>query len=94
MAIGVITNCWLVTFVPDNDSLRQETAQMSREIFELSSAVAAYRPLRALSMTVSLGAAWIGTTGEKLGARIGETLVDFQRDLYGSRAAFAREHWI
>ena len=66
---------------------------MSRKIFELPSVVAAHRPLGALSMTLSLGAAWVGTTDKRVREDIEGTIADFQRDLHGSKAAFAEEDW-
>ena len=89
LTIGVALACVLGAIEKDSDQLREESAHMSREILELAEVVTVYRPLGALLMTVSLVAAWVGTSDTVLRARIKASLVDYLRDIRGPTAALA-----
>lgn len=89
LAVGIVLDCVLGNLKIDDYGLRQDSAQMSHEIFELAGIVAAYRPLGALSMTLCLSAAWCGVADTETKARIEALIVDYLRDIHGPKAAFA-----
>lgn len=86
LAIGIAFNCVLSTLSPDNTMglLRQDNERMVGEILDLEGALAAYRPLGALMVLLSLGAAYVGTTDPQTRAKIVALGSDYQRDIDGS----------
>ena len=87
LAVGIAINCALlrlsISISQQGSSLRDEIKGMVLEIVELELTLKEYRPLGALSMTMALGAAWVGTKDLELKKRIEALGLEYQRDIDG-----------
>ena len=87
LAIGIIMNSALntleVSLDIDDPALRAETACMAQEILDLVPAVALYRPMGSLAMTLCLVMAWAGAGDSETREKIRVVTDDFMQDMYG-----------
>lgn len=91
LAIGIVINRLWSAVGNGYPSLQLETRRMAEEILELDEVVRMYRPLGAMTMLLSLGAAWMSTSYTKIKDRIEAMAVDYIRDIDGSGAIVKQE---
>lgn len=86
LAVGIGFNCVLSALSPENTTsdLRQDNESIVAEILELEGALAPYRPLGALMVLLTLGAAYVGTVDPGIKAKIVALAEDYQSDIDGS----------
>ena len=84
LSVGIAINCALLSLhISPSSGLRDEIERMVDDILELERTLKEYRPLGALMMTLSLGAAWVGTADAEVKKRIEELALEYQKDIEG-----------
>ena len=86
LMVGIIMNSILNALDHESLHLRQDSSQMADEILQLAEFSRQYRPLGAMYMTICLRAAWMGAIEPETKAEIRAVLLDYHKDLQGSRA--------
>lgn len=80
LATGIIFNCVLTVFDPENSELAAESTHFVTELVRMAEPAVAFRPLGAMYMILCLLIAWAGTSDLSLRPLIQETLDDCLRD--------------
>ena len=86
LAVAILINCVRDFLEYDTNELREDSTRMAREMIEISDVVAVYRPLGNLSLTIFMGAAYVGTEDLGIKIEIENRVMDFRRDFYGPDA--------
>ena len=80
---AIVIACLLCIVPSDNVELEFQSAEWSREIYELAQIAVQYQPLGAMVMCISLPVAWIGATDFTMRENIKTLYTDYKKHSLG-----------